>query len=327
MRCVRVPLGSRHLPKQNAMNRARVLIVTVVLAALPLTGCTWLRELMDRPPSPPKGTEPLPERQASSFVRYVNDHAAQLQTLEYGDVRLVASDHSVPMPGLRGNLAASQPRNFRMTGSTVGTKVDLGSNPDQFWVYFDAPANKPMFVFASHNDFEDGKARLPGGLPFEPNWVMQALGMTTLPPNAQYTVSIDQKARTYTLSWPAVTPGRVSVVKEIVFDGDRATDPRPQVRKHIVREPKGKVICSAEIKHAKTVAPRASAGPGAEIQYPTVVVLRWEEQKFEMKMELEKGVVNRQFSAEDARDLFTRPNVPNTRPIDLARYDELQRKN
>ena len=134
----------------------------------------------------------------------------------YADVRLAASDHSVPLPALRGSLAASQPRNFRMTGTggAVGAKVDLGSNSDQFWVYVDAPTMKPTFVFASHSDFESGKAKLPAGIAFEPDWVMQALGMTTLPPDNQpglppgtptnrYSVKIDDNKRTYTLSWPA----------------------------------------------------------------------------------------------------------------------------
>ena len=96
-----------------------------------------------------------------------------------------------------------------------------------------------MYVFASHTDFETGKAKLPGGIPFEPDWVMQALGMTTLPAERTSTrVKIDEQDRTYTLSWPAITPAGVSVRKEIVFDGDAATGNQPQVKKHVIRDAK-----------------------------------------------------------------------------------------
>ena len=35
---------------------------------------------------------------------------------------------------------------------------------------------------SKHTDFESGKAQLPAGMPFEPDWVMQVVGMTKLPP-------------------------------------------------------------------------------------------------------------------------------------------------
>ena len=307
------------------MNRSRLLLLAAAAALLPLVGCKWIEDHVGKGGGA-KGTDPLPKVQPDQLVTYLNERAGRLQTLDYGDMRLVASDHGVPLPALRGNLSAGQPRNFRMTGTggVVGANVDLGSNPDQFWVYFDAPTAKPLFVYASHSDFNDGKAKIPGGIPFEPDWVMQALGMTTLPPNNQYTAGVDQKARTYTLSWPAVTPGGVSVVKEVVFDGDPATGTKPQVKRHVIRDTKGKVICSAEIKQAKTVQLSTSdprTGLPLAIQHPTLMVLKWEEQKFEMELELKTGVVNKPFTDEQTRRLFTRPNKANATPIDLARYD------
>jgi hypothetical protein len=308
------------------MNRSRLLLIGAVL--IPLVGCTWLENVRGKGDhARGGGGEQVQPVKAEQLVAYINDRSARLQTLDYDDIRVVATDHIITFPGLRGSLVAGQPRNFRMTGGgTVGAKVDLGSNSDQFWMYLDAPASKPMFVFASHTDFEQGKARLPAGSPpFEPDWVMQALGMTVLAPPSpsnQYTVSQDNGHRTYTLSWNGVapngTPNGQPVIKEIVFNADRGTDSNPQVKKHIIKDRKGKVICTAEIKQAKT-AP--SGGPDSRpIQYPTLVVLKWEEQKFKMELDLKQAVVNRPFTEDQARSMFTRPNL-NTRPIDLARYD------
>jgi hypothetical protein len=302
------------------MNRLSVVLVAVVL--LPLAGCKWIEDHIGKNDGKPRPTGPLLKAQPDQFVTYLNQRAARLQSLNY-DVLLSASDHSVPLPTLRGTLVATQPRNFRMnvTGGAVGAKVDLGSNSEQFWVYVDAPTMKPTFVFASHSDFESGKAKLPPGIAFEPDWVMQALGMLTLPQNNQYSVKADDSKRTYTLSWPTTTPNGLSVVKQIVFDGDEATGSRPQVKKHLILDTKGKQICSADIRQVETVSlgqTDSLTGKPLTVQRPVLVVLRWEEQKFEMKLELKSGKVNDPLTDEQVRRWFTRPNIPGATPIDLA---------
>jgi hypothetical protein len=243
----------------------------------------------------------------------------------FGDARVTAKEGLVTYPSLRGDLAAVQPRNFRMRGEggMVAAKMDLGSNSDQFWMFLDAPTTRPMFVFASHSDFERGIARLPGNIPFEPDWVMQALGMTTFPTTANYEVKQDDKARTYTLSWPATTPTGLPIRKEIIFAADDADSSRnqPQVKRHVIRSAAGKVICFADVKEAKTV-PVGGADPRTGhpliVQYPTHVVLRWEEQRFEMDMLLRSAQVNPQLSPEQLQKHFSRPTIQGAPAVNLA---------
>ncbi len=319
------------------MNHFRLIVVAAVLC--PAVGCEWMKTHNPWKDVHKDGDKlrELPKTTPDQFVTYLNDHADRLQSITNADVRVTARDRSIPMPPLRGTLVASQPRNFRMVGdAAMAAKVDLGSNDQQFWVYAKVPTVDPMFVFASHSDFEAGKAKIPGGIPFEPEWVMQAFGMAHfLPPHTQrdlppgtptnqYSVKTDEKTRTYTLSWPAVTPGGVSVLKEIVFDGDAATGNKPQVKKHIVRDTKGKVICFAEIKEAKTAQAGATdprSGQPLPVQYPTKVLLRWEEQKFEMELELLNAKINQPLTQEEARRYYNRPNIPGATPIDLAKYE------
>src|SRR5262249_54075090 len=110
----------------------------------------------------------------------------------------------------------------------------------------------------------------------------------------------------------------------IIFDADDAADPRPQVKKHVIRDAKtGKVLCSAEIKAAKTFQAGAADPQSARVpivKYPTSVVLRWEEQKFELDLNLDGGKVNQPFTDEQAHWLFNRPDIRGATPIDLARY-------
>src|SRR5579883_389377 len=319
----RLACGTHQIPNETPMTRVRLLVLAAVM--IPLVGCKWIDEIVKKNQTPRGGTEPLPPVEPERLVRYVNERAARLQSLYYDDVRLVASDHGVRMPAnLTGILAASQPHNFRMKVKSIPATVDLGSNDQQFWVYFDGAGSKPVYVYASHTDFKDGRARLEG-LPFEPEWVMQSLGMTTLSLSNKYNTPLpDQKKRTYTLSWPATLPDGTSVVKEIVFDGDPATGTKPQVQKHLVHDTEGKLICSAEIKQAQTVQLTQSdtrTGLPLAVQYPTLVVLWWEKQKFQMELDLKlgkKGSVNKGFTQEEARTYFNKPTISGTPAVDLA---------
>ncbi len=301
------------------MTRVRILVLVALIA--PLVGCTSIKEWIsrERGPRPTGKLEPV---EAERLVAFVNMRASRMRSLT-ADVRITASERGIRMPAtLTGSLAAQQPRFFRTRAKALAAEVDLGSNAEQFWVYFDAPP-KPMYVYASHSDFQEGKAKLPGGIPFEPDWVMQALGMLPLPaqpPRGSYSASPpDQKARTYTLQWEAVTPGGVPVVKEIVFDADPATGNRPQVKRHVVRDMKGTIICSAEIKSARTID--LNNDPQQAVQYPTRVVLKWEQQKFEMELSLSDAKVNSMTAADTSGAMFRRPTITNTPAIDLARYD------
>jgi hypothetical protein len=308
----------------------RLALVAFLLA--PSVGCTWLRDNMGIKDRDQNKGGPIAKVSADHLVTYLNGQADRLQSVSYGEVSVAAKEGWKPLPTLRGNLAASQPRHFRMVaeGGAIAAKVDMGSNPELFWVSVRIPTQQPLFVYASHSDFETGKAKLPGGVPFEPEWVMQALGMTKLPVGGDYRVDVDDKTRTYKLSWPAKTPNGMDVRKEIIFAVDDADASRnqPQVKKHLVRDSRGTVICSAEVRSAKTF-PTGGTDPQTKrpyvAQYPTEVVLRWEEQRFEMTLDLKGATVNQTMTPQDMDRLFRLPDASRAgvNPINLAeaRFD------
>jgi hypothetical protein len=306
--------------------RSRILILLAALLA-PATGCKWIEDIKNNAQPKAKGSGALPDVSADQLVTFLNDRAEKLRTIEYNDTRMRVSGKGIPVPAtLDGNLAAAQPRYFRMvsSGRVAAAKLDMGSNPQEFWVYVAAPGDAPMYVFASHSDFESGRAKMPGGLPFEPEWVMQSLGMVHFPSTHQYDVAKNERERTYTLSWTAQTPGG-SVLKEIVFDADGATGTRPQVKRHVLRNPKTNTpIATAEIKSAQTERVGVVRGTElpAAIQYPTHIVLKWEDPRFEMDLNLDKAVLNQSMTDDSTRrGYFGKPTIKNVQPIDLARYD------
>lgn len=320
------------------MSRLRLVLCACLL---PLAGCTWLRENMGITKEPAKNTGAIPKVTADQLVGYLNAHADRLQSLNYGSVTVSARDGILEY-NASGHLSAAQPRNFRMVvsrGGLLDAKVDLGSNEQQFWAYFAVPTVQPQYVFASHTDFEQGKARLPGNMPFEPDWVLQALGMKRYPLDAAYeevpvagapgsrgpqkAVPVNEKDRTYTLRWQTTTPNGVKVYKEVVFSVDDADAARnqPQVKRHVIKDMKGKVIASAEVKSAHTV-PVGGTDPETKrpyvIQYPTEIELKSDEQKFKMVMKLDAAKVNQQLSPQDVHRLFDLPNIAGMQPSDLA---------
>jgi len=298
------------------MKSIHLLVIAAVFA--PSLGCSWIKGNMGihPTPNPNAGSGALPPVQSEQLVGYLNERASRLESITYYHVSLRAFEKGIPTPALTGTMGCSQPRNFRLIakGGLAGD-VDLGSNSEQFWAYVKA-TGQPLFVYASYADFESGKAQLPAGMPFEPDWVMQVVGMTTLPPGMNYTVTPNQKERTYTLAWSARTPQGQDVRKEIIFEADPAAGTRPQVRRHLVKDAKsGKLICTADVKRAQT----SQLGTGI-IQYPTQVSLKWEEQKFEMDLSLSEAKVNEPQSPEMTTRRFQMPKNLGTNPINLAEY-------
>lgn len=295
----------------------RVLRLLIAMILIAPTGCAWIKGGMGmRPTNHDPNAGPLPPVQPEQLVGYLNERASRLESITYYDVRLRAFEKGIPTPALTGTMGCAQPRNFRLVAQgNIGGNLDLGSNSDQFWAYVKA-TGQPLFIYASYADFESGRAQLPAGMPFEPDWVMQVVGMTKLDPGANYVVSTNDRERTYSLSWPARTPQGLDIRKEIIFAGDPATANQPQVRRHLVKDAKtGKVICNAEVKRAQTM----QLGNGV-LQYPTQVSLRWEQQSFEMDLTLGDAKLNEPQSPEQSARRYQMPRNLGTNPINLAEY-------
>lgn len=292
------------------MRAVRVLLLGILAA----TGCKFLDTLGVKP-RPPADTANgiLPDRPAGDFVSYLNAQAAAVQSIRFDDVSVKASDQGNDMPRLgEGVLVCAKPRNFRMIAGhvlTSGTEVDLGSNSSEFWMYVKRP--QQTFIYCSHEDFSQGKANLP--IPFETDWVLEALGMAPLDPNLQYAVETNQKERVYTLTWESKTPQGEPIRKTTVFAGDRASADRPQVVRHVVTDANRKVIATADVREV-----RPTPVGDTTVLVPTRVALEWPQQKFKMDLTLGRPSVNGNLSQKDFDYFFKRPTISGANPINLA---------
>ena len=82
-------------------------------------------------------------------------------------------------------MICQKPRNFRLSAKALGnTAADLGSNDREFWFWISK--NEPPYLYhCSYEDYARG-VRMP--LPFQPDWIVEALGVGEYDPAKNYRV-------------------------------------------------------------------------------------------------------------------------------------------
>ncbi len=281
-------------------------------------GCEWLRNMTQPDKKLAVATGSVPPKTREELVTYLNRQADALVSVKYPRVLIDVKAGKENFTLNDSSLICSKSRNFSLVGgkAVLGDIVNAGSNDTEFWVY--NRFSDPKYVVCSHADFERGTAQLP--FPFDPDWALQALGMSYYNPNQQYRVETDQATREHRLSFESTTPQGATVKRTVVFAGDSMGDRLPQVRRHLIADAAGKPIATADIKEVVTMsAGRGKAGDKeVSVQIPTEVVLEWPQQQFRMRLQLRSPKINEPISPEDARELFTRPAISGVVPVNLT---------
>jgi hypothetical protein len=277
--------------------------VAVALGLLAMTGCTSDSKWSFLRRSPDNARLAVENPTQAELVAYLNRNAQQIQSIQCPmismDTRMGFQQFNIP-----GKMVCEKPRNFRLVAETLGSQeADIGSNPQEFWYYLKRN-DPPMLVYCSYQDFERG-VRMP--FPFQPEWVMEALGLAEYNPADRYVLT--QSRRGFEL------------IKEINYQGERVqkvtvfsrAPSRVQVTDHILRDAKGKPICEAHIDEVANVG---------NVVLPRKIVLSYPAERLTIKLKLfdtpSDVVLNRPIDNEQARALFTRPSYNGVRTVDLA---------
>jgi hypothetical protein len=289
----------------------RIITAMLLSCCFLSAGCEALKRKSktDNIEPPPPGPASTPT--SASLVSYLNRQADRVAVLESSDVDIITHVQGKRMPGLKGFMVCEKPRNFRLTGEAVGTDyVDIGSNNEQFWFWVKDGAS-PLY-YCSYSDYERG-VQLP--LPFQPEWVVQALGMAKYDPNGKYRV--EQKGNTYELIEEMMLQGQPAR-KITVFNSRNVSDDQPQVMAHIVQDARsGKTLCQATVKRMRFVEYRTQQGAG-RVYFPAEIQLEWPSEQLAMTMKIGKATANHKMSNADASRYFTLPNWNGLKRIDLA---------
>lgn len=150
-----------------------VVLVSVVAAS----GASCPRDRRE-PPSPlPQVLSGAPT--LNDVIAAVNRNALAIQSFSTNEARLTGA--AIPV-ALEAKVAFQRPMRFRLRAGTgfTGAEVDLGSNDELFWFWV-RHAPSPALYFARHDEFASCRAREM--VPIEPQWLVEALGVTGFDPS------------------------------------------------------------------------------------------------------------------------------------------------
>jgi len=279
--------------------------VGMVLLAL-LAGCTNTRwGFLNKDKAPDVAVGPPPTKEA--LVAYLNDNASRLQSVRADDLDITVHAGAVPV-GLRGRMVTQKPRGFRMSGDALGQQmVDLGSNDQEFWWWI-SKDKPPDQYFCRYDDLNGGRVPfIP--FPFQPEWIMETMGLGPYGPADKYEMTHD--ADTLRLIERTRSPQGKNIRKVIVMKRREQAAPSPQVVAFLLLDDAtGNEICSAEITRVQI-----DRATGAIV--PRKLDLRWPEAKIRLAMDFGDVAVNTQLP----QTAFERPTMNGVRSRDLARLN------
>jgi hypothetical protein len=262
---------------------------------------------------------------ADDLVAYLNRNAQPVTSVEAKDALVTARQAGEQPIDLTSYLACQKgarpgtPPNFRLQSYVVGNEeVDIGSNNQEFWFWIKR-APQPYVYHCSYADFPEVAKRGAMPFPFQPEWVVEALGMAEYDPKAKY--EVNESKTTYDLVQRSRSPHGNEVAKVIAFHkAPRAG--QSQVAAYLIYEadekgqyPKDRPpVCSAFIEDSQAV----SVG-GKTVVLPVKVRLSCPKEKVELTINLGKTKVNQPFGQTDPNILFTRRTLNSYKSYDLAR--------
>lgn len=248
------------------MNFIRRITAMGMALSLGLTGCQFFRSA-----PPPAKTDALIKNDsdekpsAAKLVNYLNREADKIQSIRSRNVSFTVSPQGDNY-SLDAKIICDKPRRFSLVGrSALGTEVIAGSNEERFWFWIKRDPSNALF-HCSYEDFEKG-VDLP--FPFQPEWVLEVLGMAPVGSADQFVLEEDTlgKDRILRLTEQITFQGQPGK-KVISMYRDNATGNTPQVFERAIYDKSGKLITSAKIKEVHRL--RSTSGRG---DYPTTVTV------------------------------------------------------
>jgi hypothetical protein len=268
-------------------------LVAVGLFALSGSSCPRAFTLSTPPPRvlPPSPTLP-------QIVQAVNQNSGQIQSFSSGSATISGPG----WPALRCSIAFQRPRLFRLRAETglTGPEVDLGSNDQLFWFW--VRRNQPPSVyFCRHDQFAMSRARQM--VPVEPDWLIDALGVTQLDPQlphqGPYPVAGRRALQVRTILDTADGP----VTKVTIIDASSAL-----VMEQYLLDARSQVRASA-------VAEGHRRDPATGLWMPAAVQVNCPAAQFAIKVNLGNVEINR---LAPNPELWAMPSYPGTPPVDLC---------
>lgn len=267
----------------------RALLVVCCLAMLP--GCAWWRGWARAPQAPMAFQGPPTIQQ---IAEHINSNSVQRLEADRAKISIAG------LPSLNARLALERPRNlrFRVETGLTGPELDVGSNPDMFWMW--VKRNEAVF-YARHDQFAGSHARQM--IPIQPEWISEALGIMYLDPNGAHEGPIDRGNHRVEVRSKLIAPDgeltRVLIVNNVYG----------WILEQHLYDPRGQLIASAKSsEHRHYPAEGVSLPHKVEIQLPPA--------QLSFTLDVSQYRINTLSSS--AEQLFTMPNFEGAQLVDVA---------
>jgi hypothetical protein len=280
--------------RHSSFHRCCVLLVSAGLLALSGASCPQTLQRYTNPP--PRVLPPSPTLQ--QVIEKINQNSSQIQSF----YTTRASISGRGFPSLPASVAFQRARRFRLMAGTamLGTEVDLGSNDELFWVWL-RRSQPPAMYYCRHDQFATSPARQT--MPFEPGWLIEALGVTEFDPALPHQGPIQLPGDRLRIDTIRNTPDG-PVTKVTIIDGSQAW----VLEQHIF-DARRQLLASS-------VASGHRCDPLSNLVMPTVVDINCPPAQLTMRINLGNVEINR--LSGDRPTLWTMPTYPGVQFVDMA---------
>jgi len=162
----------------NGVSHVRTWLLLIVAAVLPLAGCRALCDQVRWCPYCPPECQLSEDSTPKQVIAFLNANADRVYSWRSTSASIRArAEGGLPVT-LSANIAVARPRQFRLRATLLGAnEVDLGSNAERFWFWI-RRSQQPHVITVGHDDLSRVHKQL--SLPFEPDWLIEALGVSPL---------------------------------------------------------------------------------------------------------------------------------------------------
>ena len=273
----------------------------VLVTLFTSSGC-WLTSVFKSPWSRAPEHVLQPGASKADVVAHLNKNISPLMSWKSSNVHILApGPGGIPMR-LTASMAVESPKKFRlMAHSLAGNEVDFGSNSDRFWFWINR--NKPRHVFTvAHEELSRAQQRIL--IPFQPDWLMESLGVIPIDVNNVTIQEDPSQAGIIVLDSKQVTPEGDTVHRLIQVDSRQG-----RIIAHSLYSAGGQLIAQATLNAYKI---EEASG----IALPHKIDLSLPQTGLQMTITLGQIDVNPEYIPEKIWQL---PEIPNSPVFDLAR--------
>jgi hypothetical protein len=289
-------------PQRAAMtNPCRALLrcaltLPLLISSLFASGCRW--NFLGGDDAIEPITQGISQR---ALVEHLNANSRRLVAWKCSNAKIAVRPPGMPITlNPSAYVAVERDMNFRLRATLFSSDVaDFGSNAEEFWFWIrDCEPNRVFH--ARHEELPEVSRRLP--VPFQPAWLMEALGVREIDPAKITVQQPGPEANTVNLVFEDVSPSGERIRREMLVDSRLGI-----ILGHTLYDGTGRMVARARLSDHR----REPAG----VVMPHRVRLEFPQSEMVMTMDLGEIEVN---PSDIPQQVWLRPEIPGSPPFDMG---------